>query len=46
MLKIEAYVRPSSLPLFHAAIIEAGAQGITAWQTKGIGRQYHYKQKP
>ena len=46
MLRIEAYVRPSSLPMFHAALIQAGARGITVWQTKGIGRQYHEKQKP
>ena len=46
MLKIEAYIRPSSLPAFHAALIEAGAEGITVWQTKGIGQQYHEAQKP
>ncbi len=46
MLKIEAYIRPSSLPIFHGALIKAGAKGITAWQTKGIGAQYHETQKP
>ena len=46
MLKIEAYIRPSSLPVFHAALVEAGVKGITVWQTKGIGRQYHEAQKP
>ena len=46
MLRIEAYVRPSSLPMFHAALIQAGARGITVWQTKGIGQQYHEAQTP
>jgi nitrogen regulatory protein P-II 1 len=46
MLRIEAYVRPSSLPMFHAALIQAGARGITVWQTKGIGQQYHESQTP
>jgi nitrogen regulatory protein PII len=40
MLRIEAYVRPSSLPAFHAALVAAGAEGITVWQTKGIGLEY------
>jgi nitrogen regulatory protein P-II 1 len=40
MLRIEAYVRPSSLPVFHAALVAAGAGGITVWQTKGIGLEY------
>ncbi len=46
MLKIEAYIRPSSLPLFHAALVEVGVKGITVWQTKGIGQQYREEQKP
>lgn len=46
MLRIEAYVRPSSLPVFHAALIQAGAKGITVWQTKGIGQQYHEAESP
>jgi nitrogen regulatory protein PII len=46
MLRIEAYIRPSSLPVFHAVLIEAGAKGISVWQTKGIGQQYHEAQKP
>ena len=45
MLRIEAYIRPSSLPAFHAALIEAGAKGVTVWQTKGIGQQYHEQSK-
>ena len=40
MLRIEAYIRPSSLPVFHAALVAAGAGGITVWQTKGIGLEY------
>ena len=46
MLKIEAYIRPSSLPAFHATLVEAGVKGITVWQTKGIGHQYHEAEKP
>ena len=46
MLKIEAYVRPSSLRVFHAALVAAGAKGITVWQTKGIGKQYHEAEMP
>ena len=46
MLRIEAYIRPSSLPMFHAALIQAGARGITVWQTKGIGAKYHETQTP
>ena len=46
MLRIEAYIRPSSLPAFHSVLIEAGAKGITVWQTKGIGHQYHEAKKP
>ena len=46
MLKIEAYIRPASLPVFHAALVDAGAKGITVWQTKGIGQQYHEAKKP
>ena len=40
MLRIEAYIRPASLLVFHAALVEAGAAGITVWQTKGIGTEY------
>ena len=40
MLKIEAYIRPSSLPYFHAALTEAGVSGISVWETRGIGREY------
>ena len=46
MLKIEAYIRPSSLPFFHAALLEAGAKGVTVWQTKGIGQHFHANKKP
>jgi nitrogen regulatory protein P-II 1 len=46
MLKIEAYIRPSSLRLFHGALVAAGAKGITVWQTKGIGKQYHETDTP
>jgi len=46
MLKVEAYIRPSSLPAFHAALIRSGVQGITVWQTKGIGKQYHEARQP
>ena len=46
MLKIEAYIRPSSLRLFHSALVGAGAKGITVWQTKGIGKQYHESDTP
>jgi nitrogen regulatory protein P-II 1 len=46
MLKMEAYIRPSSLRLFHAALVAAGAKGITVWQTKGIGKQYHETDTP
>ena len=46
MLKIEAYIRPSSLPVFHAVLVEAGVKGVTVWQTKGIGQQYHESTKP
>ena len=41
MLKIEAYIRPSSLPAFHRALVNVGVKGISVWQTKGIGKQYH-----
>jgi nitrogen regulatory protein P-II 1 len=46
MLKIEAYIRPSSLPFFHAALLEAGVTGVTVWQTKGIGQHFHANKKP
>jgi nitrogen regulatory protein P-II 1 len=46
MLRIEAYIRPSSLPVFHAALVAAGVQGVTVWQTKGIGQQFHKADKP
>ncbi len=45
MLKIEAYIRPASLPAFHAALLGAGVKGITVWQTKGIGHEYHESAK-
>jgi nitrogen regulatory protein PII len=41
MLKIEAYVRPASLALFHHALVQAGASGVTVWETKGIGLEHH-----
>jgi len=41
VLKIEAYIRPNSLPAFHAALVGAGVKGVTVWQTKGIGHEYH-----
>ncbi len=40
MLRIEAYIRPSSLPAFHAALVAAGVKGVTVWQTKGIGQSF------
>jgi nitrogen regulatory protein P-II 1 len=46
MLRIEAYIRPSSLPAFHATLVKAGAKGVTVWQTKGLGQQYHEEQSP
>lgn len=45
MKKIEAYIRPSSLTVYHKALIDAGAKGITVWQTKGIGATYHEDNK-
>ena len=45
MLKIEAYIRPSSLPAFHTALVAAGVKGISVWQTKGIGHEYHESAK-
>ena len=38
MVKIEAYVRPSSAIEFHQAMTEAGVSGVTMWETKGTGR--------
>lgn len=38
MVKIEAYVRPSSLIEFHKVLTEAGIKGATMWETKGTGR--------
>ncbi len=45
MLKIEAYVRPSSLPAFHAALMTAGVKGLTVWETRGIGQEHETKPK-
>lgn len=41
MLKIEAYIRPSSLPDFHKALTEAGVKGVTVWETRGVGHEYN-----
>ena len=41
MLKIEAYIRPSSLPDFHKALTDAGVKGITAWETRGVGHEFN-----
>jgi len=40
MLKIEAYIRPSSLPDFHRALTQAGVKGVTVWETRGVGHEY------
>jgi nitrogen regulatory protein P-II 1 len=45
VLKVEAYIRPTSLPQFHAALVGAGVKGVTVWQTKGIGHEYHESNK-
>ena len=38
MVKIEVYVRPSSLMEFHKVMTQAGIKGATMWETKGTGR--------
>ena len=45
MLKIEAYIRPSSLPDFHRALTQAGVKGVTVWETRGVGHEDHEKAK-
>jgi nitrogen regulatory protein P-II 1 len=46
MIKVEAYIRPASLPLFHEALVAAGVGGITVWQTKGVGQHFHKSERP
>ena len=41
MLRIELYIRPSSFHLFHEALLGAGVKGVSIWQTKGVGHEYH-----
>ena len=38
MVKIEVYVRPSSVLKFHEVMRGAGIKGMTMWETKGTGR--------
>ncbi len=41
MIKIEAFIRPSSLPAFHKALTAAGVKGISAWESRGVGHEYN-----
>lgn len=44
MKKIEAVIKPFKLEEVKAALRQIGAQGMTAWEVKGFGRQGGHKE--